>query len=109
MKAAFVFEAGEAGGTGVRAEQLSVCTLEARSVCSVDTGGVRRVSALSSVLLYGYVFVCECVSTRGRERAGGWSKSTNRPEWTGGGFSLQRNQMYLPFSLSLSVLFCLPI
>lgn len=60
MKATFVLEAVEAveaGETGVRAEQLSVCTLQAGSVCSVDTGGVRRVSALSSVPLHGYACV----------------------------------------------------
>lgn len=98
-----MFGAGEAGETGVRAQQLSVCTLQAGSVCSVDTGGVRRVSALSSVHLHGYVCVgvCGrvCVSATGRERAGGWGKVTNRLVWTGGGFSLWRYQMYLPFSL----------
>lgn len=83
-----MFGAGETGETGVRAEQLSVCTLQAGSVCSVDTGGVRRVSALSSVHLYGYVcvhvgvYVCPPEGERGQ--AGG----ANRPVSTGGGFSL---------------------
>lgn len=61
MKTAFALEAGKAGETGVGAEQLSVCTLQAGSVCSVDTEGVRRVSALSSVLLHAYECVCVCV------------------------------------------------
>lgn len=72
----------KAGETGVRAQQLSVCTLQAGSVCSVDAEGVRRVSALSSVPFHGYVCLLE------GERAGGWGKGTNRPVWTGGGFSL---------------------
>lgn len=72
----------KAGETGVRAQQLSVCTLQAGSVCSVDAEGVRRVSALSSVPFHGYVCLLE------GERAGGWGKETNRPVWTGGGFSL---------------------
>lgn len=57
MKAVSVFTPGKAGETGAGAEQLSVCTLQAGSVCSVDTERVRRVSALSSVPLHG----CECV------------------------------------------------
>lgn len=77
-------EAVEAGETGVRAEQLSVCTLQAGSVCSVDTGGVRRVSALSSVPLHGYACVCVCVygggSTKEVERGqvGGAKRLTDQ-------------------------------
>lgn len=74
-----MLEAGETGGeTGVGAEQLSVCTLQAGSVCSVDTGGVRRVSALSSVHLHGYVCVYACVCVRQREREGRWVGQTDQ-------------------------------
>lgn len=64
MHAAFMLNTGEAGVTGVGEQQLSVFTLHAGSVCSVDTGGVRRVSALSSVPLHG---LCVC-----RQREGRW-------------------------------------
>lgn len=59
-----MFSALEAGVTGVGAQQLSVCTLQAGSVCSVDTGEVRRVSALSSVplpWLCTCMYVCVCL------------------------------------------------
>lgn len=62
-----MFDIGEAGETGVGAQQLPVCTLQAGSVCSVDAGGVSRVSALSSVPFHGYVCACVCVSA-------GWSE-----------------------------------
>lgn len=64
IKGVFVFSALEAGVTGVGAQQLSVCTLQAGSVCSVDTGEVRRVSALSSVplpWLCTCMYVCVCL------------------------------------------------
>lgn len=69
-----MFEAGEAGETGAGAEQLSVCTLQAGSVCSVETEEGRRVSALSSVPLHAALCVCVCV--RECRRAGGWGKGS---------------------------------